>query len=77
MSAPEGIRTPNLLIRSSGHIVQARPLWPVRWAESPWCSSSPALARTRQSFAGLPGGQIRPWASAASVGAVFASEFGL
>src|SRR5262249_8462592 len=35
MSALEGTRTPNLLIRRSGQVVQDRPPWSVRWADIP------------------------------------------
>ena len=47
LGALGGTRTPNLLIRSSRHIVQDRPLWSVRWADIPqlsirgWCCPPP------------------------------------
>jgi hypothetical protein len=64
MSALGGTRTPNLLIRRSGHIVQDRPLRSVRWADIPqlsvWDAPCPAawLQHWLQSW--RPGADPRP-----------------
>jgi hypothetical protein len=39
LGALGGTRTPNLLIRRSGQVVQDRPSWTVRWADIPQLSA--------------------------------------
>ena len=64
LGALGGTRTPNLLIRRSGHIVQDRPLRSLRWADIPlmsaWDAPCPAAWQQCWLQSRRPGADPRP-----------------